>query len=194
MYFKVLSYGLFILEKEKLTMKYFCRYDSIIGEIILISDGKYLLSLEIGKDNNMVLKENNNLPLFQRVKKWLDIYFQGKEPIANFPLKLEGTAFQKEVWEILLKIPYGKVITYGEIANQIALKRNIPKMSSQAVGNAIHHNPIPIIVPCHRVIGCHHNLVGYGLGMKLKIKLLTLEGIELQGYYLYEKKKKNVVQ
>lgn len=194
MYFKVLSYGLFILEKEKLTMKYFCRYDSIIGEILLISDGKYLLSLEIGKDNNMVLKENKNLPLFQKVKKWLDIYFQGKEPILDFPLKLEGTHFQKEVFDILLKIPYGKVFTYGEIAKQIAIKRNMAKMSSQAVGNALHNNPIPIIVPCHRVLGKNCNLVGYGLGMNLKIKLLKLEGISLNGYYFYENKKKNVVQ
>lgn len=194
MYFKVLSYGLFILEKEKLTMKYFCRYDSIIGEILLISDGKYLLSLEIGKDNNMVLKENKNLPLFQKVKKWLDIYFQGKEPILDFPLKLEGTHFQKEVFDILLKIPYGKVFTYGEIAKQIAIKRKMAKMSSQAVGNALHNNPIPIIVPCHRVLGKNCNLVGYGLGMNLKIKLLKLEGISLNGYYFYENKKKNVVQ
>ena len=174
-------------------MKYFCRYASMIGEILLISDGKYLLGLEIEKNSDTALEEKENLPLFQKVKKWLDTYFSGKEAAIDFPIKLIGTEFQKEVWEILLKIPYGKVVTYGEIAHKIALKRNISKMSSQAVGNAVHRNPIPIIAPCHRVIGKNHDLVGYGLGMDLKIRLLKLEGFSLEGYYFYEKEKRKYI-
>lgn len=175
-------------------MNYFCRYLSCIGEIFLISDGIFLLSLEIGKLNYLNLQENKTLEIFVKAKNWLDAYFKGEEPKDNLFFKFSGTDFQKEVWNMLLEIPYGKTITYGELAEQIALKRNMKKMSAQAIGNAVHKNPLPIFIPCHRVVGKNKNLVGYGLGMDLKIKLLEFEGICLEGYYFYNNKKKNIVK
>lgn len=175
-------------------MKYYCRYFSSTFSILLFSDDECLLELKLNADPSSDVMENQNLEVFQKTRKWLDDYFQGQKPNIKIPLKMQGTDFQKEVWNILLEIPYGQVVTYGYLANLIARKRNIPKMSSQAIGNALHQNPIPIIVPCHRVIGKNKNLVGYGLGMDLKIKMLKLEGMDLQGYYFYEDKNKKFVE
>ncbi len=175
-------------------MKYYTIYLSSMGNVLLISDGKYLIHLGWEEKNLEDEIKKDDLPVFLKTKKWLEAYFNSKNLKMDIPLKMEGTTFQKEVWNLLLKIPYGHVATYGDLAEQIARKRNIPKMSSQAVGNAVHHNPIPIIVPCHRVIGKNKNLVGYGLGMDLKIKLLKLEGMNLQGYYFYEDKNKKFVE
>ena len=108
-------------------------------------------------------------------KCWLDLYFSGQKPDFLPPLYSEGTAFQKSVWEILLQIPYGKTISYGEIAHQLAEKRGIPRMSAQAVGGAIGRNPIAIIIPCHRVEGADGSLTGYAGGIDKKVKLLELE-------------------
>lgn len=175
-------------------MQYYYEISSPIGNILLVSDGEDLIELKINSKpmNEWIQKEN--LEVFQNTKKWLDTYFEGKESKIKLPLKLNGTPFQKEVWNMLLEIPYGEVVTYGDLANQMAIKRNISKMSSQAIGNAVHNNPIPIIVPCHRVVGKNKNLVGYGLGMDLKIKLLELEGLDLREYYFYENKKKKYVK
>lgn len=165
-------------------MKYFCKYNSLAFDIILISDSKYLTNLFIkGQNYNVNLDEcikSECLDIFQRTKKWLDIYFSGKEPNINLDIKLEGTDFQKEVWEYLRMIPYGKTITYGEIANLFAKKKNIKKMSSRAVGFAVSKNPISIIIPCHRVIGKNGVLTGYNGGIDLKKNLLELEKINLQ--------------
>ncbi len=123
----------------------------------------------------------NNLKIFDITKKWLDKYFEGQNPkIKNISLKLVGTEFQKKVWEILFKIPYGKTITYGDIAKQIAKQNNVTKMSAQAVGGAVGHNPIAIIVPCHRVIGKNGKLTGYAAGIDKKQKLLELEQINIK--------------
>ncbi|MCF0241225.1 MAG: methylated-DNA--[protein]-cysteine S-methyltransferase [Treponema sp.] len=108
---------------------------------------------------------------------WLDEYFSGKNPDIKIPLYFAGTDFQKEVWEILCKIPYGKTMSYAEISKEIALKRGIKKMSAQAVGNAVGKNPISIICPCHRVIGSDGSMTGYAWGIDVKIKLLELEKI-----------------
>ena len=105
------------------------------------------------------------------------MYFSGKEPDFTVPVYFNGTEFQNEVWNILCTIPYGKTITYGEIAKRIAAKRGIIRMAAQAVGGAVGHNEISIIVPCHRVIGTDGSLTGYAGGLDKKIKLLTLEGI-----------------
>lgn len=175
-------------------MKYYFETSSSIGTLLFVSDGKYLLEVKI---NSKPLKDwvkKENLEVFKITKKWFDDYFRGVEPKVRISLKMQGTDFQKEVWNLLLEIPYGEVVTYKDLAQKMALKRNISKMSSQAIGNAIHNNPIPIIVPCHRVVGKNKNLVGYGFGMDLKIRLLKLEGISLKGYYFYENKKKSVVQ
>ena len=113
-------------------------------------------------------------PLFEKAKQWLDIYFSGKEPDFTVPLHFTGTDFQNEVWEILCTIPYGQTMTYGEIAKQIAVKKGLPRMSAQAVGGAVGHNEISIIVPCHRVVGTNGSLTGYAGGIDKKIKLLTI--------------------
>ena len=115
-------------------------------------------------------------------KRWLDEYFAGIEPTVQVSLHLVGTDFQNEVWEILQTIPYGKTITYGEIAKQIAAKRGIARMSSQAVGGAVGHNPVSIIVPCHRVVGSNGSLTGYAGGIDKKVALLTLEGLDMSAF------------
>ena len=115
--------------------------------------------------------------VFERTKKWLDSYFSGHNPDFTPPICLKGTSFQEDVWEILKRIPYGKVISYGAIARQIAEKRGLKRMSAQAVGGAVGRNPIAIIVPCHRVIGSDGSLTGYAGGLDKKTKLLRIEGV-----------------
>ena len=116
-------------------------------------------------------------PILKETSHWLDIYFSGHQPDFNPDYKIENlTPFREEVIEILTKIPFGKTISYGEIASKIAHNRNIPNMSAQAVGNAVGWNPICIIIPCHRIIGSNGNLIGYGGGIQNKEALLRLEG------------------
>lgn len=109
---------------------------------------------------------------------WLDRYFKGERPeIGELSLKPQGSEFRRAVWEILCRIPYGQVITYGEIAEKMALKMGRKSMSAQAVGNAVAHNPISIIIPCHRVVGRDGHLTGYAGGLDKKEQLLRLEGV-----------------
>ncbi|MCF0141790.1 MAG: methylated-DNA--[protein]-cysteine S-methyltransferase [Parasporobacterium sp.] len=119
------------------------------------------------------------LKIFTETKKWLDIYFSGKEPDFTPELKPECSPFRKMVWEIMLSIPYGGTMSYGEIADQVARARGIKKMSAQSVGQAVGHNAISIIIPCHRVVGADGSLTGYGGGLDKKIRLLELEGLEI---------------
>ncbi|HJA94337.1 MAG TPA: methylated-DNA--[protein]-cysteine S-methyltransferase, partial [Candidatus Eisenbergiella merdipullorum] len=124
---------------------------------------------------------------FERVKQWLDIYFSGKDPDFTIPLHFTGTAFQNEVWKILCTIPYGQTETYGEIAKQIAVRKGLPHMSAQAVGGAVGHNEISIIVPCHRVVGADGSLTGYAGGIDKKIKLLQLEKADIRSFFIPKK-------
>ena len=151
-------------------------YDSPLGEILIISDGesvcgvyfygqKYFLSTE-----NIV--ENDELAIFRDVKKWLDDYFKGLNPKIDFKIKPQGSEFRLKVWKILSEIPYGRTLTYGQIASRIS-----PTMSAQAVGGAVGHNPISILIPCHRVLGVNGKLTGYAGGIDRKIELLKLEKI-----------------
>lgn len=161
-------------------MQYISQYHSPIGDILLAADdigltglwfeGQKYFALHLDKEH-----KEEELPVFTETKRWLDIYFFGKEPNFTVPLHFMGTDFQKEVWKILCSIPYGNTMTYGEIAEKIAFKRGLKHMSAQAVGGAVGHNPISILVPCHRVIGSNGNLTGYAGGIDKKIKLLTLE-------------------
>ena len=122
------------------------------------------------------LIENNDLEIFKLTKHWLDRYFKKENPkISEIPIAPIGTNFQKLIWEILCKIPYGETSSYGEIAKKAAKILNKDRISAQAVGGAIGHNPISIIIPCHRVIGANGNLTGYAGGIDRKIKLLELE-------------------
>ena len=122
--------------------------------------------------------EEKDLPVFRMTDRWLDIYFDGKAPDFTPPLRMKTTDFRREVWEILLTIPYGQTMSYGEIAKQIGEKRLLSsKTSARAVGGAVGHNSISLIIPCHRVIGADGSLTGYAGGLDKKIWLLKHEGI-----------------
>lgn len=131
--------------------------------------------------------EERELPLFETAKHWLTVYFTGREPDFSVPLHFTGTDFQNEVWSILCSIPYGQTMTYGGIAKQIAAKRGVPRMSAQAVGGAVGHNEISIIVPCHRVVGTNGSLTGYAGGIEKKVKLLTLEHADQKHLFVPKK-------
>ncbi|MCD8039044.1 MAG: methylated-DNA--[protein]-cysteine S-methyltransferase [Lachnospiraceae bacterium] len=161
-------------------MHYTGHYKSAIGNILLAADEVGLTGLWFEGQKYFALNldsehEERELPLFMEVKRWLDEYFAGREQDFAIPLHFTGTGFQNEVWEILCDIPYGSTVTYGEIANRIASKRGLSRMSAQAVGGAVGHNNISIIVPCHRVVGSNGSLTGYAGGIDKKAKLLALE-------------------
>ena len=161
-------------------MQYISHYSSPIGKMLLAADDIGLTGLWFEGQKYFALSldeehEEREIPLFEKVKRWLDVYFSGKEPDFSIPLHAAGTAFQKEVWEILCSIPYGQTMTYGQIANQLAAKKGLPHMSAQAVGGAVGRNRISIIVPCHRVVGADGSLTGYAGGIDKKEKLLALE-------------------
>jgi methylated-DNA-[protein]-cysteine S-methyltransferase len=137
-------------------------------------EGQKYFSGTLGKD---VVEKN--LPLFEKVEKWLDAYFSGKKPDFMPPLMPKGSAFQKSVWNILCKISYGQTTTYGEVAKQFGLENKGRHTSARAVGNAVGHNPISILIPCHRVIGKNGNRTGYAGGIDIKLKLLQMEGIKM---------------
>lgn len=165
-------------------MQYVSHYRSPIGDILLAADEIGLTGLWFEGQKYFARGlekecEEREIPLFQTVKQWLDIYFSGKEPDFSVPLHFKGTVFQKEVWEILCAIPYGHTITYGEIAERLATGRGVPHMSAQAVGGAVGHNRISIIVPCHRVVGKDGSLTGYAGGIDKKAKLLALERADI---------------
>ncbi len=151
---------------------------SPLGTIRLTADEEGLTGLwfETGDDpvETSGFKEQD-LPVLDETKRWLDIYFSGHEPDFFPALHLIGTDFQLEVWELLRRIPYGETVSYGELAAQIAAKREMRRMSAQAVGGAVGRNHVSILVPCHRVIGADGSLVGYGGGMEQKAALLQLE-------------------
>lgn len=170
-------------------MQYIQYYQSPISNMVMTGNDTSLTGLWFIQQRNTVpalSKEYLEKPLtvFEETRRWLDIYFSGKVPDFTPPLSMEATPFRKMVWEILLTIPYGQTTTYGEIANKIAVKMGLARMSAQAVGQAVGHNPISIIVPCHRVIGANGNLTGYAGGIDLKIQLLTLEKTDMSSMYL----------
>ncbi len=165
-------------------MNYISKYKSPLGEITIASDGQVLTGawFNNGKYFGETLNSTpieKDLPIFHQTKKWFDIYFSGIEPSFMPAINLSGSEFRLAVWEILKTIPYGQTTTYGEISQIIAKQRGLSKMSAQAVGGAIGHNPISIIIPCHRVIASNGNLTGYAGGLERKIKLLKLENIIL---------------
>lgn len=161
-------------------MQYKTEIITPVGKYIATSDGQNLTGLwMIGQKyfvltNDYVLK--SELEIFVQTKKWLKRYFEGKKPaISELVLSPLGNKFKQDVWQLLTEIPYGEVVTYGELAQKIAHKQGKTRMSAQAIGGAVGHNPISIIIPCHRVIGKNKKLIGYAGGLDVKIKLLQLE-------------------
>ena len=158
-------------------MHYCCTYDSPIGLLTLAADGESLTGLWMEGQLHFAqghpkLQSKPDLPVFRQVVAWLDDYFAGKAPSAeDLPLKPTGSPFRQEIWRILVRIPYGKTVTYGQIATMLGRP-----MSAQAVGNAVGHNPIGIIIPCHRVLGNGGKLTGYAGGTDRKHWLLRHEG------------------
>ena len=161
-------------------MGYTHHYVSPLGSITLASDGESLTGLwfdgqkyfgdTLGKDFTEC-----SLPIFTQTCNWLDIYFSERIPDFTPSISLSTAPFRKAVYDILLTIPYGQTMTYGEIADIIAEQKGVRRMSAQAVGGAVGHNPISIIIPCHRVVGADGNLTGYAGGLNKKIELLKLE-------------------
>ena len=166
---------------------YYSTYIASNWKITLASDGESLCGLWNGEHGYMYknLEKRDDLPIFSSTKKWLDKYFAGKKPsVKELPLAPVGSEFRKAVWKILCDIPYGETVTYGDIAKTVAKKKSIAKMSAQAVGGAVGHNPISIIIPCHRVVGTNGSLTGYGGGLPIKIKLLEHEGVDMSQFFV----------
>ena len=164
-------------------MDYTWHYDSPLGGITMASDGTALVGLWFDGQRHFaatldIRHKERMLPVFHDTEKWLNYYFSGKAPGFTPKLNLRASDFRKSVLEILLGIPFGKTMTYGEIAAIIAHKRSPSRMSSQAVGGAVGRNPISIIIPCHRVVGIDGSLTGYAGGLDRKQKLLELESLK----------------
>ena len=163
-------------------VKYVKRYKTPEGfsDMLMSSDGEYLTGLwfigsrdERKHDGD---REEKDLPVFEETVRWLDMYYQGVVPDFTPKYRIEGaTEFRKLVIDMMLAIPYGETVTYGDIANAVAEKRGVSKMSAQAIGGAVGWNPICIIIPCHRVMGANGALTGYGGGIDNKVALLELE-------------------
>ena len=179
-------------------MYYSTTYPSPLGTITLACCNYNLVGLwtEGQKYHGDTIPEamikNNEIPILGKAKKWLDRYFAGEKPnIAELPLAPIGGEFRQLVWKILCEIPYGKVITYGDIAKKIAEKMGRRSMSSQAVGGAVGHNPISIIIPCHRVVGSNGSLTGFAGGVQMKVQLLELEGVDMSNLFVPKKARRS---
>ena len=151
-------------------------YASPLGGILLAADEQGLTGLwfdgaKYFAANLPEEREEKSTPILDETARWLDLYFAGRQPAFTPPLHLVGSAFRQRVWKRLLDIPYGQTVTYGALLGK--------GMSAQAVGGAVGHNPISIIVPCHRVVGVNGSLTGYAGGIDIKIGLLTLEGVDV---------------
>lgn len=170
-------------------MCYTTEYNAPFGKLILSCDGERLTGLWIegqkyfggSKVKEMTVKDD--IAVFHQVKGWLARYFAGKQPgLTELPLAPAGGEFRQAVWRVLRKVPYGQVITYGAIGEIIAGELGRENMSAQAVGGAVGHNPISIIIPCHRVVGAGGSLTGYAGGLDRKRWLLAHEGVDVERF------------
>ena len=173
-------------------MVYTCKYKSPLGDILLAADEEGFTGLWFEGQKYFA----NTLPdehvsqeteILTQAKKWLDVYFSGEEPKFTPLLHPAGSEFRQAVWQILLQIPYGQTVTYGEIARRMAEMKNTSHMSAQAVGGAVGHNEISIIIPCHRVVGTNGSLTGYAGGIDKKISLLELEHTDMRHLFVPKK-------
>ena len=170
-------------------MIFTCHYDSPLGGILLAADevgltGLWFDGAKYFADNLPPAHTAQETPILAEAKHWLDVYFAGREPDFTPPLHPVGSPFRQPVWEMLLQIPYGETTTYGELARQLAAQRGLPRMSAQAVGGAVGHNEISLIIPCHRVVGTNGSLTGYAGGIDKKIKLLELEHNDMRRFFV----------
>lgn len=170
-------------------MTYIQHYASPLGGIMLAANDIGLTGLwfdgqKYYADNLPAEHIERETPILTDAKRWLDVYFTGNEPDFKPPLHPVGSAFRQKVWKLLLQIPYGQTVTYGELARQLAEKQGAEHMSAQAVGGAVGHNPISLIIPCHRVVGTHGSLTGYAGGIDKKIMLLELEHADIHGFFV----------
>lgn len=173
-------------------MTYIYHYHSPLGGITVSGNNRKLTGLWFDGQKYFGAaltgrEEEKSLPVFDEAKAWLDVYFSGKEPGFTPPLSMEATPFRKAVWDILLTIPFGQTLTYGGIADSIARQMGLTRMSAQAVGGAVGHNPISLIIPCHRVVGAGGNLTGYAGGIEKKRYLLTLENADMSAFFVPKK-------
>lgn len=167
-------------------------YKSLIGDILIVFDEEALLGIYLErqkefedklKDEDIKFIDGENLEIssgeykiLRDIEKWLEIYFSGKDPDFIPPVKVNGSEFRKDVWNILLKIPYGETRTYKEVGESLLAGGKYERVSNQAVGGAVGHNPILLIIPCHRVMGSDGSLRGYAGGIDVKRKILEIEG------------------
>ena len=168
---------------------YVHHYKSPLGGITIVSDGTALVGLWFDEQWFFAASlfhdhTEKKLPVFEQAVRWLDLYFSGRNPGFTPPIKLRTTEFRQAVCNIMLAIPYGRTMTYGKIAEIVARRKGVPRMSAQAVGGAVGHNPVSLIIPCHRVIGANSALVGYGGGLDRKAALLALEHADLSGDFV----------
>lgn len=160
-------------------------YPSPLGTITLAAQDEGLTGLwfptqQAGREMLFSARRCDGDPVLRAAAAWLERYFSGGRPAPQeLLLAPQGSAFRQQVWRLLCEIPYGAVVTYGEIAQEIALRSGREKMAAQAVGGAVGHNPISLIIPCHRVIAAGGRLGGYGGGLELKRRLLAWEGVSL---------------
>lgn len=170
-------------------MIYISHYQSPLGKITIASNGTAITGLWFDgqKYFGSTLPEQYQekaLPVFDEAKRWLSIYFRGISPDFTPPLSMETTPFRKAVWEILLTIPFGQTMTYGQIADKLARQLGLERMSAQAVGGAVGHNAISLMIPCHRVVGTTGSLTGYAGGIEKKVWLLTMEQVDMSAFFV----------
>ena len=169
-------------------MVYTCHYESQLGGILLAADEIGLTGLWFDGQKYFARelpaeRTEKEMPILTETKRWLDIYFTGTEPDFLPPLHPIGSPFRRAVWDLLLQIPYGQTTTYGALARQLAAQQGRAAMSAQAVGGAVGHNEISILIPCHRVVGTNGSLTGYAGGVDKKERLLILEGVDMRDLF-----------
>ena len=174
-------------------MDFTYHYDSPLGGITLASDGEAIIGLWFDGQKyfaDILEREHKEikLPVFNMAERWLDQFFSGREPDFTPPLSMRASAFRRAVWEIMLDIPYGKTMTYGQIAESIAEVKGLMRVSARAVGGAVGHNAISLIIPCHRVVGTDGNLTGYAGGIERKKKLLELEKADMTKLFVRDRR------
>lgn len=173
-------------------MIYTCSYQSPLGNILLAADeiglaGLWFEGQKYFANTLPAERISKETPILTEAKRWLDVYFSGEEPKFMPPLHPIGSPFRLAVWQILLQIPYGQTMTYGEIAGQLTTMKGTDHMSAQAVGGAVGHNEVSIIIPCHRVVGTNGSLTGYAGGIRKKIRLLELEKTDMTKFFIPKK-------